>query len=327
MTHEGMEALIDSVNDGSAEDRVFLWNLGDGVAKAKVWLPGENCVDFEDNGWVFFFVYIGSECVAAVHDMGRNNFQAYVKKEMQNCGLMTKVMADVILPYLRSQGRTLQRTQYETEQSRRFLKKLGFIFPEPEIAQIELSKFGVREFPAPAIRILTQRQGELIRMRMSDMWNYIVHARRLIICTLKDEYRRRGLNALANIRANIRYTCREQIRDADVLEDIGYSFGDNGRLVRNCLVSTGARDIADAGGEDAEAMAERIKNILLLAYTCIAKTEDQLYNVYGVDYIQTEMKMDAGSYRILEEIREELSSAGDAVDDYIRDRLRRPGGA
>lgn len=123
MRDETISAIIDAVNLGIGEARVFRRPLFANVEIAKVWVPDTSEAQFGD--YLFFLIFSDGECAAAVIDMVCD-LHAFTKEKFRRCGLMKQALKDIILPYLRKMGRDKQEITCGTEEGRRLSLSVGF---------------------------------------------------------------------------------------------------------------------------------------------------------------------------------------------------------
>ena len=137
MTHETMELVIDSINDGSGTDRIFSRPLIENVTIAKVWPEYPQGDAFNEAGYDVYFVYSEDRrCIAAILDMGPDDLHVFVKKENRRQGIMTRALRAVVLPHLLRNKRTEQRVTFNSMESRGLLQKAGFTITDDKHAVI-----------------------------------------------------------------------------------------------------------------------------------------------------------------------------------------------
>lgn len=100
MKIETIEFLIESLNNGSASDYIFLSDLHPNVKSAKVWmnLPGlENSFDKGKPSNFYFIRNDENKYIGAVYDMGWD-LHWYIKPEHRNRKHLKNALMEVILP-------------------------------------------------------------------------------------------------------------------------------------------------------------------------------------------------------------------------------------
>jgi len=148
MTHEGIERLIDLMNQphpNAQRDRIFVAAVSETVDFAKVWHE-EPSGDIGNEG-AYPFYFIKDErgvYVAAVLDMG-SDLHAVAKVADRGRGYVSGALDAVILPKFWQEGRKVQRVTFEDlEKGRRFATKLGFTLTSATEAQKDLSVYEAR---------------------------------------------------------------------------------------------------------------------------------------------------------------------------------------
>lgn len=137
MKDETIAALIDSVNERTADDRVFVRPIAYLISFGTVWteLPGEYAA--QEQGHRFYFIHNSERrCIGAVYDMGASNLHVFVKPEYRRQGVMTTALQEVILPHLFRDGLSEQRVTFNSPESRGLLEKVGFEIVGDDAARI-----------------------------------------------------------------------------------------------------------------------------------------------------------------------------------------------
>jgi hypothetical protein len=85
MKDETLIALIEDLNSGTYDDKVFLRKVGKGVYKAKVWPKPPEAILVIQSGYDFFFIKDEDQevVVACVLDMGPDNLHWLVHPDFE----------------------------------------------------------------------------------------------------------------------------------------------------------------------------------------------------------------------------------------------------
>ena len=148
MTTDSIEKLIDSINDGTGNDRIYQRPLMDNVNYAKVWTEyptGESC---NEEGYLFYFINSeGGTCIAAILVMGTVDLHVFVKQEYRRQGIMSRALSNVVLPHLFLNDRKIQRATFNSTEGKRLLEKVGFTILDEKNAEIKKEKVSTVIFP------------------------------------------------------------------------------------------------------------------------------------------------------------------------------------
>ena len=184
MTNDDLKKIIDSVNDGSASDRIFMRPLLNNVKIARVWTKYPDGKACNEGSYPFYFVFSDlGKCIAAISDLGDSDLHVYTLNAYRRQGLMCRALKDVVLPHLHSIGRATQRTQFNKPASRRLLEKLGFTILDESTAEISLDTFAGVTFPEStsipipadrryAIAVRLWQTSALVKMVVEEMRSY-----------------------------------------------------------------------------------------------------------------------------------------------------------
>jgi GNAT superfamily N-acetyltransferase len=150
MTDQQLESIIDRLNAG---DRgcAFLRPLLNNVDYGKVWLHDPDGGKRTAHGYGCFAirnesgVYIG-----AVLEMGEEkDLHAFVKPKHRRKGVMTAALCEVVLPFLKSEGRSEHTVSLLSIEGIRLAEKLEFdCDPKFHTARIDLTRFPSVDFTA-----------------------------------------------------------------------------------------------------------------------------------------------------------------------------------
>jgi len=166
MRNNDIKKIIDSVNDGSASDRIFMRPLLNNVYVAQVWPKYPDGKSSVEESAPFYFVFTEQGlCIAAICDMGKSNLHVYTLKAYRRHGLMYRALIDVVLPHL-SLSRETQRTEFNRPASRRLLEKLGFTILDRSNAEISLAAFAAVDFPETTLCALPPARSQSIGERL-----------------------------------------------------------------------------------------------------------------------------------------------------------------
>ena len=288
MTHEQLDLLIDSVNDGTAVDRIFHWPLAGNVREARVWFdyPTGRC--WTERGDKFFFIYVESACVAAILDMGQNDIHAYVKEAHQGRGVMSEAFRSVVFPYWRRRGRTEQRTQYITEQARRSLERLGARFEVNEqgrkIAIIALDQFAGIVVPPPARPTLSVERMTSIRERFNAVYGLIVRAQSKCSTFLAGEKIVTVNTRFEHLVESFHFIEEFAVGDdSDLLRGLGYEFDGDGNAFNTFEENEYASNDAATRIEIPQDPAEAYEALLCKAYGLLQMVKEEALGSTGED--------------------------------------------
>jgi hypothetical protein len=154
MHDETLITLIEDLNSGTYEDKIFLRKVGKGVYLAKVWTKPPEAILVIQSGYDFFFIKDEARevFVACVLDMGPNNLHWLVHPAFRRKGYLVPALKDYILPYLFT-DRDDQIVEVASDVSRKVAEKAGFIAvgeKEMRLMKSEVRPFSINEIEAIA---------------------------------------------------------------------------------------------------------------------------------------------------------------------------------
>ena len=304
MTNEQLDSLIDSVNDGTAVDRVFHWPLAGNVHEARVWLEYPTGRFWNEEGYKCFFIYVDGVCVGVIFDMGPNDFHAYVKIDYRKRGFTCNALRNIVLPYWRSQGRMEQRTQYQTDEAYRLLVGLGARFEVDErgrnIAVISLDQFAGIVIPPPVRPSLSVDRSTAIRDRLNAAYGLIVRAQSKCDSAYVGRALERANREFESLKdAFCTLEAYEVDNDEDLLRRLGYTFDDQGNASNTFDQSEGAANAIAARSDIPLDHREAFNMLILMAHGLLQMVKEEVFGSTGeegdngffglVEFVQSEL--------------------------------------
>ena len=148
MKTESLATLIDDINNGTGNDRIFQRPLMANVSLGIVWTEYPEGESAFETGDTFYFVYADNgSCIAAIYVMGTVNLHVFVKDENRRRGVMTRALRDIVLPHLFTSDRKEQKATFESTEALGMLKKVGFTILDKTNAVIKKEQVQNVDFP------------------------------------------------------------------------------------------------------------------------------------------------------------------------------------
>ncbi|WKL16838.1 hypothetical protein QYQ99_04715 [Comamonas testosteroni] len=141
MLFDEIENLIDYMNSQNKCDFIFKTDLTSSVVYAKVWFEvDDEYADIRKSDDFYFIKNEHGLIIGAVHDMPKiNDLELFVKKNFRGKGYLSKAMNEAILPFLKLNGRKIQRITFEDPQVGEYCKKhFGFKDKEENVLELNL---------------------------------------------------------------------------------------------------------------------------------------------------------------------------------------------
>lgn len=166
MRDETISAIIDAVNHGTDDFRIFHRSLLANVDIAQVWVPDTGEAQFSD--YRIFLIYSEGECAAAVLDMVCD-LHVFTREKFRRKGLMKTALQTVILPFLRQEGRETQNITCGTEDGRHLSLAVGFEVDEDGNGLLDLTKVEQVDFPPPDLPGFDENKMEELKFRIRSL--------------------------------------------------------------------------------------------------------------------------------------------------------------
>jgi len=178
MTHEGIERLIDLMNQphpNAPRDRIFVAAMSETIDFAYVWTHEPRGDIALESAYPFYFIKDGRGIyVAAVLDMG-SDLHAVAKVADRGRGYVSRALDEVILPKFWQEGRKVQRVTFEDfGKGRRFAAKLGFTLTSATEAQKDLSVYEARAPIELKPRAFNERDIQIMRRHIGRAKLYLM---------------------------------------------------------------------------------------------------------------------------------------------------------
>lgn len=214
MTDETLINLIEELNSGTYEEKIFLRKVGKGVFLAKAWTKPPEAILVFQSGYDFFFVKDEAldVFVACVLDMGPNNLHWLVHPTFRRNGYLIPALKDYILPYLLT-DRDEQKVEVASEISRKVAEKTGFKAvgeKEMQLLKSEVRSFSMVE--VEAVAPFTRKRMKALKARANQAFAQIQLIQDELTIRYQDSALTEQISRLHNQLINH-------------LEDIGYDLG------------------------------------------------------------------------------------------------------
>lgn len=126
MTNDGLEHYIKMYNSGNWDAPVSRYRLGSNVVLARVWSNYPSGAVVNEDSYKFYFIENGTECVAIVFEMGKDDLHWLVVESMRKKGYLHNALKETVFPFIFSDGRTEQRASADSEDNISYLLRQGF---------------------------------------------------------------------------------------------------------------------------------------------------------------------------------------------------------
>jgi hypothetical protein len=214
MKDETLITLLEDINSGTYENKVFLRKVGKGVYIAKVWPKPPEAILVIQSGYDFFFIKdeVQGVFVACVLDMGPNNLHWLVHPDFRRKGYLVPSLKDYILPYLFT-DRDDQTVEVSSEASRKIAVKAGFIAvgeKEMRLMKSEVRQSSINEIEAVAP--FTRKRMKMLKARANQAFAQLQVIQDELTIRYQDDALAEHIHKLQ---------CQLTIH----LEDIGYDLG------------------------------------------------------------------------------------------------------
>ncbi len=181
MTHEQIEAKIDSLNLGN-DDLIFKAALSANVEYANVWVSEPRGNIGNESSYPFYFIKNQSGIyVAAVLDMGEDDLHVFVKEEHRKKGYLSSALNEVILPHLYQTGRTKQKVTFDDEHIGNYIvNHWGFSKISQKSAEKDLACFKNVDVISQKPRKITEQEFSGIKKKIDKARLYLQMSREQI---------------------------------------------------------------------------------------------------------------------------------------------------
>lgn len=169
MKDQDIENLIDSLNNTTINEKVFISPLSKTVDLAKVWRkePEDERSSYSSL-WFYFIKNDNGEYVAAVYDMGQEDLHVFVKETHRKKGHLSRAIHTVIMPHLYQSGRDKQFITFsDSEIGEYVVRNWSFEIVSEGCAYKDLSCYVNSEKIVVELRKTTTEEVEMIKKRIN----------------------------------------------------------------------------------------------------------------------------------------------------------------